>query len=56
MVARSSRVQALINNAKAKKNKPKKNVTLYVEKDRPGSVGAKHLRSFRALDRFRKPR
>ncbi|MGK7951680.1 MAG: hypothetical protein AB4368_23555 [Xenococcaceae cyanobacterium] len=39
-----------------KKKKQKKKVTIMVEKNRPGSVAAKHLRSYRALDRIRKPR
>ncbi len=41
--------------AKNKKKKGKK-VTIWVEKNRPGSVPAKHLRSYRALDRIRKGR
>ena len=39
-----------------KKKKNQKKVTIWVEKNRPGSVAAKHLRSYRALDRIRKGR
>ena len=42
--------------ANKKKKKGNKKVTIWVEKNRPGSVGAKHMRSFRLLDRYRKPR
>lgn len=57
MVHRNSTQQARLNAAKSKKKgaKKSKKVSMYVEK-RPGSMAAKHLRSFRGLDHIRKGR
>ncbi|WP_229640243.1 hypothetical protein [Waterburya agarophytonicola] len=57
MIHRNSIRQARLNGAKARKKKKNvSKVTIYEEINRPGSMPAKHLRSFRALDRYRKPR
>lgn len=56
MVHRNSTRQARLNAIKSRKKgaKKAKKTSIYVEKNRPGTMAAKHLRSFRALDRFRK--
>ena len=57
MVDRNSIRQARLNAAKSrKKAKKSKKVSIYVEQNRPGWMAAKHLRSFRGLDRIRKGR
>lgn len=55
MINRNRVYGSSLNKGKKKKKKSSK-VTIYVEKNRPGSKAAKALRSFRGLDRIRKPR